>query len=122
MTSERRRRLRILLVEDEALIAFLLEDMLLDLDCRVVAQACRLSEGLEAAERGDFDVALLDVNLGPSDRSFPIARRLEERGVPFAFVTAYGVGAAREAFPDAPVVPKPFMMHDLRQALERATA
>lgn len=122
MNDNEDRRLRVLLVEDEALVAFLLEDMLEDLGCRVVALAARLPEGLAAAERDGFDLALLDVNLGPEERSFAIARRLEERGVPFAFVTAYGAGDAREAFPEAPVIPKPFMMHDLKRALAEARA
>ncbi len=113
-------RLRILVVEDESLVAFLLEDMLEEMGCEVVASAARLSEGLEAAEHDGLDVAFLDVNLGGADRSFAIARRLEERGVPFAFLTAYGAGPVREEFPAVPVVLKPFLKHDLEQALARA--
>ena len=112
-------RLRILVVEDESLVAFLLEDMLEEMGCDVVASAARLAEGLEAAERESFDVAFLDVNLGGGDRSFAIARRLEERGLPFAFLTAYGATPVRDEFPAAPVVLKPFLKHDLEKALAR---
>jgi CheY-like chemotaxis protein len=80
---------RILVVEDEALVAMMLEDMLAGLGCEVVGPAMRLNEGLELARLNGLDAAVLDINLG-GERSYPIADLLEERGVPLAFVTGYG--------------------------------
>lgn len=72
---------RVLVVEDEYLIAVNTEDMLTDLGYRVVGPALTLKDGLKAAERGGFDVALLDVNL-TEGTSRPIAEMLQERACP----------------------------------------
>lgn len=80
---------RVLLVEDESMVAMLAEDMLLDLGCDVVV-AMRLDQALAQVEAGDFDLAVLDVNLG-STPSYPVADALFERCVPFLFATGYGL-------------------------------
>jgi CheY-like chemotaxis protein len=113
---------RILLVEDEALIALLLEDMLEGLGYTVVEVSAQLEAGLAAAERADIDIAVLDVNLGGHVRSFPIADRLRMRGIPFLFTTGHGRSGLEQAYPDAPVVQKPFRTSELRSALEQALA
>ncbi|MFN3523803.1 MAG: response regulator [Phenylobacterium sp.] len=98
---------RVMLVEDESLVALVMEDMLADLGCEVVATFGALSPALDwfAAGQAPFDGALLDVNLG-GELVFPLAEALEARGVPFVFATAYG--ALPEArFPEAMVVRKP---------------
>lgn len=82
------RSCRILLVEDEALIAMQLK---LDLEAEghmVVGPYAQLSDGLRAAAEADFDIALLDINLG-ADNSAPIAEILDRRAIPFAFTTGY---------------------------------
>lgn len=97
---------RILVVEDEALLALYLEDMLADLGADVVGPSCTLAAGLALAEAEALDAAVLDVNLGGA-RSFPVADRLRARGVPYVFATGY----AREVTGDdhgAPVVAKPY--------------
>jgi CheY-like chemotaxis protein len=81
-------RCRILLVEDEALVALQLK---LDLEAEghvVVGPFAQLSEGLRAAADTEFDIALIDINLG-ADNSAPIAEILDHRGIPFAFTTGY---------------------------------
>ena len=104
--------LRILVVEDEMTIAFMIEDMLADLGHEVVELAMRLSDALEAAERLDFDLAILDVNLD-GHHSFPVADILIGRSIPFAFATGYGKLGIDEAYRDRPVLAKPFLSGDL---------
>ncbi|HET6389082.1 HWE histidine kinase domain-containing protein [Hyphomicrobium sp.] len=79
---------RILLVEDEALIAMQLQ---LDLEAEghtIVGPFGQLSESLKAAADLNFDIALIDINLG-ADNSAPIAEILDRRRIPFAFTTGY---------------------------------
>src|SRR5271165_2043073 len=89
MTEQAETRSRVLLVEDEAMIAMLIEDMLADLGCDVVATAGQLGEAVSLARSGSFDLAFLDLNLRGVP-SYPVAQALRERGIPFAFVTGYG--------------------------------
>ena len=104
---------RVLVVEDEALLAFLLEDLLGEMGCVVSHVASRLQEGLSIAREAELDFALLDVNLGDTDRSFAIAEVLDRRGIPFAFVTGYGRRGLEGRFPSVPVVQKPVRAADL---------
>jgi CheY-like chemotaxis protein len=100
--------LRILLVEDEAMIAMLIEGMLGALGCQVVEWAANLPAALEAVKTREFDGALLDVNLSGT-LVYPVAKVLSTRSVPFVFVTGYGsTPDLRARFPDAPVLKKPF--------------
>ncbi len=80
---------RILILEDEALIAFEMTDILEDLGFEVVGPSVHLEEGEEIARREEFDAAFLDVNLGEGKTSRPIAEILRERKIPFVFITAY---------------------------------
>ncbi len=97
---------RILLVEDEALVAMLLEDIVVDLGCEVVGPAMHFDEAAAMIETEALDAAILDVNLG-GRRSYPLAERLVERNVPFAFATGYG-SAGVEWNGDVPILRKPF--------------
>lgn len=108
----------VLVVEDEALVAFMIEDMLGELGCRVGRIATRLQEGLSAAREGNFDFALLDVNLA-GEKSFPIADILSCRGIPFAFVTGYGQRGVDARYSAVPVVQKPFQKSEIDQVLSR---
>src|SRR5581483_6620549 len=85
---------RVLVIEDEALVAMLIEDMLNDLGVTSVGPAADLASAVEMARNAEFDFALLDVNLA-GERSFPAADVLIERGMPFAFVTGYGAAGVR---------------------------
>ncbi len=110
------RRLRILIVEDEMLVAMNIEDMLIDLGHEVAGLASRLEPALALAREGDFDAAMLDVNLA-GEQSFPVADLLRERGVPYLFATGYGVQGIAEPHRGATVLQKPFRARDLEEAL-----
>ncbi len=109
-------RIRVLLVEDEAFIAMVVECYLEELGCDVVATASRLEDGIRKATDLQIDVALLDVNLA-GKLSYPIADVLNSRKIPFIFATGYGFSALPDTFDGAPVLPKPFEQQTLAQAL-----
>ena len=108
---------RVLLVEDESLVAMLAEDMLLDLGCEV-AVAMRLDKALGLARSESFDVAVLDVNLGDA-RSYPIADLLRESGTPFLFATGYGQTGLEGSYRNVPVLQKPYQADPLEHLLVR---
>ena len=107
---------KVLIVEDETLIAMLVEDMLVDLGYEVLGPATRLQRALDMAREESFDVALLDINLA-SEQSFPVALVLRERGIPFIFATGYGSKGLDERFRDEITLQKPFEMRQLEQAI-----
>lgn len=111
------RRLRILIVEDEMLVAMNVEDMLLELGHEVAGLASRLAPALALARDGRFDAAMLDVNLA-GEPSFPVADLLIERGVPFLFATGYGRQGIEERYRGFPILQKPFRAAELGAALE----
>lgn len=113
-------RLRILIVEDEMLVAMNIEDMLLDLGHEVSGMAGRLDTALALASEGSFDAAMLDVNLA-GQQSFPVADLLAERNIPFLFATGYGLQGIEERHRGRPVLQKPFRMSDLGEALAALT-
>ncbi|HEY0292465.1 MAG TPA: response regulator [Hansschlegelia sp.] len=113
--------LKILVVEDEAMIAMLFEDMLLDSGAAVVGPASGVKAALAAIAAERIDGALLDVNLG-GEQSFEVADALAARGVPFVFVTGYGEAGVRDRFPAAPTLQKPFVTGDLLRALSQLAA
>ena len=114
------RRLRILVVEDEMLVAMNIEDMLLELGHEVAGLAGRLGPALALAREARFDAAMLDVNLA-GERSFPVADLLAERGIPFLFATGYGRQGIEERFRDRPILQKPFRAAELAAALATLT-
>jgi len=107
--------LNILVVEDEALVALMIEDMLGELGCRVVGSAYNLRDALTMVGAGGLDGAILDLNLG-GESAYPVADALSADGVPFVFLTGYGAGGIDPRFAGAPTIAKPF--HP--QALEKA--
>ena len=111
---------RVLVVEDEMMIAMLVEDMLAELGCAVVGPAHALDDALELArtELG-LDVAVLDVNLG-GQPVFAVADALREKGVPAIFSTGYGDAGLREIDRGSQVLQKPFRAGDLAKALNAA--
>ncbi|GEO97978.1 response regulator [Methylobacterium haplocladii] len=107
---------RVLVVEDEAAISMLLEDMLDDFGCEIVGPAARLSTALEMAQKETFVVAILDVNVA-GEPIYPVAEAIVQRGLPLVFSTGYGGAGIREPFRDRPVVQKPFSQADLKRTL-----
>ena len=110
--------MRVLVVEDEAIIAMTAEDMLDELGCSAVSVASTLSEALAAVEQGGFDLVLLDLNLN-GVLSLPVAARLKEAGLPFIFTTGYGAAGHSEGY-DVPMVTKPYQLKDLAAAIGEA--
>lgn len=90
----------VLLVEDESAIAMLIEEMLEDLGCTVVASVAQLAKALQIAKVLEVDLAILDVNLA-GERVFPVAQVLRERHIPFLFSTGYAPAACRGSSPIA---------------------
>jgi PAS domain S-box-containing protein len=110
--------LRILIVEDAVLLALELEAGLNDAGAKVIGAAAELDEAMEFLKE-DFDAAVLDVNLN-GRLVTPFAERLRDRGTPFVFATGYGESGAPEGF-DAPIVRKPYNVHQIVNALVEAT-
>jgi CheY-like chemotaxis protein len=108
--------MRILLVEDEAVIAMMAEDMLMDLGCVVVAIAATVESALDHVANDVFDKVLLDMNLG-GDSSEPVAIALRDAGKPFIFTTGYGSAGRPDGFADAPLITKPYTTHQIAAAL-----
>ena len=102
-----RERPRILVVEDDFLVATLLAEILESAGWQVVGPVAHLAGALDAAVSEDFDAAVLDVNLG-DQTVYPVAEVLDARGVPFVFVTAYGREALPRLFCGRPHLGKPF--------------
>jgi CheY-like chemotaxis protein len=107
---------QVFLVEDEALLVMVLEDMLPELGYEVVASAHSVGSALQALEAHEPDLAILDVNLGGS-RSFPVADALVLRGIPFLFASGYGESILPDRHAGAPLVPKPYGRYELERAL-----
>lgn len=109
-------RLRVLVVEDEMTIALMMEDMLLELGHEVAGIAMRLPQAKALAGQAAFDVAFLDVNLD-GYASYPVADILRARGIPFIFVTGYGLAGIDPPYHVHRVVKKPFEIKDLQDAI-----
>jgi len=100
------------------MIAMLMEDMLGELGCDVVATVGSVPEAIVAADSGAFDLAFLDVNLRGVP-VYPVAAALRARAIPYAFVTGYGSAGGDAAHSNAPVLQKPFQSEDLAAILRR---
>jgi len=98
--------MKILLVEDEWLLAADATDRLEDAGYRVVGPFGAVSDALRELERELPDAAILDIQL-VSETSFPIARRLIDRGVPFFFLSGHSKADYAAELGDATVLPKP---------------
>ena len=106
--------IRVLLVEDEYLVASLIEEILEIAGCIVTGPIPRLAQAVDAADRETCDAAVLDVNLA-GERIYPVADILSRRNIPFVFVTGYGVLPGEYA--NRPRLCKPFKMADLLDTL-----
>lgn len=109
------RGLRVIIIEDEALLALDMQDRVEDLGCVVVGTAARLNTAIELAGAAKFDIALLDMNLA-GERIDPVARLIAERGLPIIFITGYGQRTLPPGV-TAPVIDKPCTLEKLRPLL-----
>ena len=108
---------QILIVEDEPLIAMMLEDFLEVLDKQACGTADNVASALERVEQGGIDAAIHDLNLRGGERSIPVAEALAARGVPFIFATGGSDDALDARFSDRPRLTKPFTMDSVQKAL-----
>jgi DNA-binding response OmpR family regulator len=111
--------LTVLVVEDETLIAFLVEDMLQELGCAVVWHASGASEALSMLRDRRPDAAVLDVNLR-GELAYPLAVYLDAAGIPFVFATGYGRAGIPGHWASRPIIQKPFAAKTLAAALGSA--
>lgn len=109
----------ILIVEDEPLIAMMLEDFLDSLGHTVAGTCDTLAAALDRVDEGGFDIAIIDVNLN-GERVWPVADRLAERGVPYVLATGGHIDPPPEAHASVPVLSKPFTLDAIEPALEQA--
>ena len=107
---------RILVVEDEALVAMLVEDALLEAGAEVIGPAATVAEAMQLLERERPSAAVLDLNLA-GEPSTPIADVLVRLGVPFVIATGYGAEGLPEHHADVPVLAKPYDPDELTQLL-----
>jgi CheY-like chemotaxis protein len=112
--------LRVLVVDDEALVAMLMEDMLQDLGCEPVGAAARVSQALEMVRDLEFDLAVLDVNLA-GESIAPVAEAVLARGAAVVFATGYGEAGVPAAFKGRPTLQKPFGIAEVAAKLKEAS-
>lgn len=108
---------RILVVEDEPLIAMMIEDFLDMLGKEHAGTAESVAAALDIIAAGGVDAAILDVNLAGGEQSWPIADALAGAGVPFILATGGSGDMVAEPYRDRPVLAKPFTMDSVEQAL-----
>jgi DNA-binding response OmpR family regulator len=99
--------LPVLILEDEPIIAFRLEDLLLSMGWRDVLLALHLDEASRLLDDNDVGAAILDVNIH-GKRSYPVAEELERRSIPYIFATGYGDTEHPPEFSGVPTVTKPY--------------
>ncbi|HEX4262457.1 MAG TPA: response regulator [Acetobacteraceae bacterium] len=112
---------RVLVVEDELMIAMLIEGALQQAGCEVIGPLVRLGPALTAATEGALDIAVLDRDLAGEDTR-PVAETLEARGVPFVFLTGYGTDSLPPDKPHWRALGKPFRTQTLIAALTAMVA
>jgi len=109
---------RVMVVEDEALVAMAVTESLTDLGCDVVGPFSRCAEAMAAVTDNDIHAAVLDINLG-SEMVYPLADMLATHGVPFVFVTGYGAESVAPRFAGVPVLQKPIERQMLQRIFNR---
>ncbi len=110
--------MRVLLVEDEPLLAMLLEECLADLGHEPVGAVATVEQAHALLDLNPVDCALLDFSLGGSDTSVEVAQRLARLGIPFCYLSGHSTLEADSGAPDAPLLTKPVTMDALTRALD----
>ncbi|MEO8374185.1 MAG: response regulator [Sphingomonas bacterium] len=112
---------RILIIEDEPLIAMMLEDFLDVLGKQLAGTADTVADALALIEAGGIDAAILDVNLRGGEKSWPVADALLAKGVPFVFATGGSQDSITEQYRGHATLPKPFTMDAVAKVLDGLT-
>lgn len=112
-------RPRVLVVEDDLLVAMLVTDLVAQCDCLVVGPVGSVGDALAAVREDALDGAVLDINLH-GERVWPVAELLEECGIPFIFATGYNEGDIPERFRTRPRIAKPVTNVSVEHALRAA--
>jgi len=107
---------RILIVEDEIVVALFMEDILTEFGFEVAGVVGHLNDAMDRS--ADFDIAVLDVHLN-GQSVFDFADMLAARGVPFVFATGYGERGIPDRHRGRPVLQKPFLPEDLKRVLQQ---
>jgi len=110
--------MRVLVLEDEPLLAMLLEQNITELGYSLAGSAATVSQALALLEEREIDCALLDWSLGDNTTSLPVARRLRQEGRPYCFLSGHSSLEASPLIDDAPLLTKPFRLDDLENALK----
>jgi two-component SAPR family response regulator len=108
---------RILVVEDEMLIALQIEDVLVKLGCDIVGPTGKLERALQLANEGKFDAAVLDVTIRDG-KVYSVAEQLLAGGIPFVLASGYGNWALPEALKNCPRMMKPFTTTALEEQIK----
>ena len=114
--AEGAEKLRVLVVEDEAMVAMLIEDMLIDCGCGAVSVAGRMDQARQKLDSDTYDFAILDLNLS-GEWTYPLADKLLEKGTPFVFATGYGSTLLEGVYASVPTLQKPFQLEDVERVL-----
>ncbi len=111
--------LKVLVIEDEAMVAMFVEDVLASLGHEVLAIVGRLDRATKLVTELPIDIAIVDVNL-KGEKSYSLAKILEDRHIPFVFCTGYGSAGLDDKWKHTPTISKPFQAHELAAAISRA--
>jgi CheY-like chemotaxis protein len=111
--------LRILVVEDEMMLAMLMEDFMEEFGCTLVGLAANIDTALQIIRTESIDGALLDLNLA-GNVAYPVADELARLDIPFIVVSGYDNQELSGGYNDRPRLPKPFRRLDLQGAMTRA--
>jgi DNA-binding response OmpR family regulator len=111
----------ILIVEDEPLIAMMLEDFLESMGHKVLGTCDTVAQAMAEAEKGGYDLAILDVNL-KGESVWPVAAALRSKGIPFVLASGGHVEPPPPEFLDAPMIEKPFTIDRVTPIIEAALA
>jgi DNA-binding response OmpR family regulator len=110
---------RVLILEDEPIIGFALEDMLIEIGCAAVLLTTRIDEAMQIIREERVDAAILDVNIH-GERSYPVADALKLKQVPYIFASGYGDTEHPPEHRLTPTLVKPYNVDDIRAALHGA--
>lgn len=113
---------RILIVEDEPLIAMMLEDFIETLGYAIAGTVDSVDDALAAVGRGEFDAAILDVNLRDNRASWPVADALDQAGKPFLLASGGQIDAPPARHAARPYLGKPYTLDSVKEAIAAVLA